>query len=338
MRTLEWKKLGGVIYFDGAWQQPNKTEQWVFESAVKKFGRKSFVQLVCFPWATLIDLLRRNRSTQAAELINLLNWSPPKTTFNRATVMQHIWALDMVPYLKKLGITDLYWSHATEESAIVEGMRIHPFPLYPIACGLDATPAETLSPWERKYLYSFVGAYDPQIYLSPTRQWIFDLPQRSDVFILKRDEWHLQHAVYENQIELTFRDGPMTRKLADQADEYRGVLDQSLFSLCPSGSGPSTIRLWECIGAGCIPVVFKNSLRFPGDDPNWAEAVIAFDDDEQSVAQIDSRLRTLFNDSDLVNRKLDLLSKLWIKYLKDFDPNETFDLGIAALRSQRMSR
>ena len=45
--------------------------------------------------------------------------------------------------------------------------------------------------------------------------------------------------------------------------EYNSVLSDSVFSLCPEGTGPNTIRLWESMAIGSIPVLFENDWVRP---------------------------------------------------------------------------
>src|SRR5690606_894086 len=127
---------------------------------------------------------------------------------------------------------------------------------------------------ERQYLYSFVGAYSPAGYLTPVRKWIVDLPPRTDAHVALRETWHYEHQVYGEQVALT----PMSPDLHTiqnrRAREFDDVMLSSVFSLCPSGSGPNSIRLWESLGFGCIPVLLSDSLRLPGTARDWNEAIL----------------------------------------------------------------
>jgi hypothetical protein len=52
--------------------------------------------------------------------------------------------------------------------------------------------------------------------------------------------------------------------------EYNTVLSDSVFSLCPEGTGPNTIRLWESMAIGSIPVLFENDWIRPNiEGYNW---------------------------------------------------------------------
>jgi predicted transcriptional regulator len=37
-------------------------------------------------------------------------------------------------------------------------------------------------------------------------------------------------------------------------------MQETVFCLCPSGSGPNSIRLWEAIEFGCVPVILSDTL------------------------------------------------------------------------------
>jgi len=50
-------------------------------------------------------------------------------------------------------------------------------------------------------------------------------------------------------------------------------LSRSRFSLCPRGTGPSTIRFWESLGAGSIPVLIGSDMGLP-DGYDWKKCVI----------------------------------------------------------------
>jgi hypothetical protein len=66
--------------------------------------------------------------------------------------------------------------------------------------------------------------------------------------------------VYQHQVrgyELTPAD--ITHQDA-QTHEYNRIITQSIFSLCPVGAGPNTIRLWESICLGSIPVIIADEF------------------------------------------------------------------------------
>ena len=40
-------------------------------------------------------------------------------------------------------------------------------------------------------------------------------------------------------------------------------MNDSKYTLCPSGSGPNSIRLWEALAVGSIPIVLSDNLDLP---------------------------------------------------------------------------
>jgi len=41
-------------------------------------------------------------------------------------------------------------------------------------------------------------------------------------------------------------------------ENYKSILEESYFSFCPEGTGPSTLRLYESISVGSFPIIFNN--------------------------------------------------------------------------------
>lgn len=56
------------------------------------------------------------------------------------------------------------------------------------------------------------------------------------------------------------------QKKIDEQNElkqkYKDIIQSSYFSFCPEGTGPSTLRLYECISAGSFPIIF-NDVKIP---------------------------------------------------------------------------
>jgi hypothetical protein len=310
-----WEMTGSVLAFPHGWQRPAKTEEWAYELSLANLTKNRFAQLLCFPWATLIDLQRRGKREKAKQYLDALYWTPPKTTLIRATVMQHIYAKDMLPQLARLGITDVFWSHATKNEHQIDGIRIHPFPLYPVCCAEFETNEHWIPLRERKYLYSFIGAYDADLYLTQARQWIFELPPHNDAYIERRDEWHFESDVYHEQVNGKIRTDENLGLKAEQQRHYRNVLGQSIFSLCPSGSGPNTIRLWESIGMGAIPVVLSDQCRLPGEQKLWNQAAIFLRETKANVLNMSAMLNDLATSNEALSSRTENLIALRNKYV-----------------------
>jgi len=315
-QSAAWIRSGSLLAFPQDWQTPAKTEQWVYDACRKRLPSGRYFELVCFPWATLIDLLRRDQMAKAEPLLAMLQQAPPRKTLIRATVCQHIYAKDMLSWFEHLRITDLFWPHATPSEPMIAGIRVHPFPLYPVRCldgsadsGLSNRPAA-----QRRYLYSFIGAYQPGLYSSAVRQWLFDLPPRDDAYVERRHEWHYERQVYGEQIGGERLSEDERRQERQNASHYASILGNSVFSLCPSGSGPNSIRLWESLGLGCIPVILADALRLPGDQREWDEAVVRIPESKPAVDQLPLRLERLAHDGPRIEQMRRASETLWSKY------------------------
>jgi hypothetical protein len=159
--------------------------------------------------------------------------------------------------------------HAVAEClAEKRAVAMHPFPLYPVHVSREVS-----SDAGRSWLFSFVGAIENPCYLSQARRWIWEsLRDHPWGRVVARGLWHYHDEVYEAQIL-----GRAVGKGAGQEqkeEEFRDLLARSVFSLCPSGSGPNSIRLWESLASGAIPVVISDGYLPPGDLREWNEAVV----------------------------------------------------------------
>ena len=293
------------------WQRPNATEAYAAEQLGSAAG------YLAFPWASWIDIARDNPAPQAP----LAAAPSPQAV---ATVVQHIEMLRHAALLRRCGITDLFWSHSTCGLFHHQGLRIHPFPLYPVRCASHPNPAggaalEGLPLAERRWLYSFQGVYRPELYLTPVRQWILDLPPRPDALLESRREWHFEQAVYREQVHAEPFDAERHSELAHEASSYARTLQQSVFALCPSGSGPNSIRLWEALGYGTIPVILADTLALPGDPELWRQAALMVPETPAAVAGLPAQLESLHADLARLQAMQAAGRLLWQRYgLPDF--------------------
>jgi len=86
---------------------------------------------------------------------------------------------------------------------------------------------------------------------------------RPDAQLERRQEWHYEQAVYREQVQGQPADAARHAQLSAEAGAYATTLQRSCFALCPSGSGPNSIRLWEALGYGAIPVIHSDRLQLP---------------------------------------------------------------------------
>jgi glycosyltransferase involved in cell wall biosynthesis len=233
------------------------------------------------------------------------------------TVCQHIYALKYSELFKQLGVTDLFWPHAEHNTRQLDGITIHPFPLYPAMTASLHEQEAGLPAQQRRYLFSFVGAHDPKYYRTASREWLAALPQSvrgHEAFLRLRREWHFQRAVYDVQVRGLSLTEEARQDMQEREREYLELLRQSAFSLCPSGSGPNTIRLWESLALGAIPVVLADGLRLPGDPMLWQEAAMFVRETPAAVAALPQMLAELHARPELLQAKRQAGASLYRQY------------------------
>jgi len=98
---------------------------------------------------------------------------------------------------------------------------------------------------KRPLLASFVGSYSTHNIRSRLANI---LQSRIDCLVLDTGVWH-----YEK---------PPTQKYTYEK-KYIESLKNSKFVFCPRGTGPSSIRIWEALSSGCIPIIISDELIIP---------------------------------------------------------------------------
>lgn len=301
------------------WQYPVITEKTFY---LQNSSNECYVAL---PWATIIDKrMNLNIIRQALER------KIDKTKFN-ITCCQHIYFKQLIPFFRDIGIKVLYTPHKVTKEDVISGIIIKPCPLYAVNIeddrknnlfkGVDLMNRPT------KYLYSFQGAYQ-NIYISDIRKQIFRLQEEGtgmglkvkpdDVYIKNIGWWHFNNTVYS---DLQNKNGEIdqTRVHKENTEEYNALLLESTFSLCPSGSGPNSIRFWEALAVGSIPILLSDTLELPH-HPLWSRAIVRIP--EQQINYLDIYLRNMSRGEIMARRKncMDIY-----RYFKDNFMNPTFD-------------
>jgi len=287
------KKLSGkhqnridIFLLDNKWQVPAKTELHAHECVSKMARYKRGIAYLAIPWASVFDAINTGNSTETRKFIDAIFSVQSRIKhYERVfTVCQHIHFLEYGSLFALAGVTDAFCSHKRADTSVLHGVRIHAFPLYPVQFDPD-TPVYGE---DRKHLFSFVGCKSNEWYLSDARRHIqTELAPLDEGLIEIKDAWHYHEAVFEG--------APAETTMNDKS--YQKVLLDSIFCLCPSGTGPNTIRLWEALGAGCIPVVLSEQWDPPGGAELWELAVEFCDETPEAIAGLPDRLRALAADS-----------------------------------------
>lgn len=112
-------------------------------------------------------------------------------------------------------------------------------------------------------------------YLDDSRVRIQALSGVPGFSIRVTDEWHFEEIVYRQQI--AGKTIPAV-SVAGSVAEYNRIMSDSVFSLCPAGAGQNTLRLWEALAVGSIPVLFGPGPRMPDEGAatgiDWARIVV----------------------------------------------------------------
>lgn len=302
------------VAIDRKWQYPAITEQHAFER-LRKHPLSKDVVYFAFPWATLIDQCLYKPAAAEELLADLMSRS---TTLRRypkvVTVCQHVQMREFLDIMTGVGITDVFWSHTTQRdmtSRSPQQINLHPFPLYPVQFPELSDQFETQN---RPFLFSFIGSYAPRYYLSESRNHIIDtLRDHPSGQVIERREWHYSNVVYGHQIH-----GEVARasNLVDEekSSKFRDSLLQSTFSLCPSGSGPNSIRLWESIGAGSIPVILADTWAPPGDRRLWDMAAVFCDETPEAIKALPDRLAQIAAEPGRLAQMRHAMRQLWLLY------------------------
>lgn len=303
---------GEIIAYDKDWQFPAITEKYAYQKIKDLCRMDAQTTYIAFPWATLIDLLNTKKDG-SQQLLNILKKIKEKIQYKKRviTVCQHILMLNYQDIFFDLGITDVFWTHAIKDQEYFpkyQNIAIYPFPLFPVQAVKDGVDND------RDILFSFVGARSNKWYLTNTREQIIDLlDKHPDGLVIGRDQWHYNKIVYEHQI--LKKDGQAKDFIDDDKSfEFKNILKKSIFSLCPSGSGPNSIRLWESLGSGAIPVILADTYLPPGDSKLWEAAAVFCNEDQQAILELPEKLKSIAQNKDLLAYKRRAMKQLWMMY------------------------
>ena len=287
-----------LMGFPYRWQVPAATEKAAFDS-MKKTRMVSSACYIGAPWATVIDGLSSGLDDVDLLLEGIGSVvSECPGDLRRATVCQHIRALDYIDLFRMCGITDLFWSHKRIGVDSCEGIALHPFPLFPAQTHCHETGRRrdiaSAEPGGRPWFANFVGAYNASIYLSDVRGFILGEGGRDpDVLVIERTGWHFERSVYKEQMRRESTGVELQVEEMEQAREYVEALVQSEFTICPTGSGPNSIRIYEALAAGSIPIILTRELDLAGPRSLWEGACVIEEDSKEGYRRALEKARAL---------------------------------------------
>ena len=236
---------------------PVKTEFYAFQ-CLKQEPLLQNCNYLAVPWSPLIN---RNK----------LNEFTVKKIKGGFTVCHHIRYKEIIPLLKKIGIDTLFTPHADGND---KGMRVFSFPHYAMN---GVQPAAV-----KDIFYSFVGADTSSYIGSSLRRTIFEMQHPKEAFIKERKSWHWIRESGAGQLS--------REEQGQERKEYEDILARSRFSLCPRGTGGGTIRFWESLQAGAIPVLISDNLELP-EGIDWGQCIVGIK--ERDVLDIPTILKNI---------------------------------------------
>lgn len=306
-----------IVAVDKQWQFPAITEKHAYEKVKELVPACKNTVYLAFPWATLIDLIDRKKPEKEALIEDLRKAVVEVEKYATViTVCQHIGMLKHQKLFDDCGVTHVFWSHASTQHTNFSEFNqivIKPFPLYPTQVIYSETNTLT-----KKYLFSFVGAKTNQWYLTDSRDLILNhLSSYEGALVKGRDKWHYNDLVYNHQVQQNAHSAATRNEEEAKAKEYLDIMGNTLFSLCPSGTGPNSIRLWESIEMGVIPVILAETYLPPGNIDMWEAAAIFCNEDKESIINLPEKLKELAQDSAGTAKRRDYVAQLKFLYGKD---------------------
>jgi hypothetical protein len=257
------------IYINKCWQTPVITEQQIFQNF---YNNKNIpYHFISFPWASYIDNKYHHKYNKLQKIIDneSIKHQFIEPNINYFTVCQHIQFKQYLHLFKKLNIKYVFTPHKMIGDELLEkehDIFIIPISLFPKQSNILDTFIPII---ERKFRSSFVGQVIHKDMISNIREEIYNnFKDKTDCYINKKDTWHYEEAVYKQILNKNEKD------LIENDLEYKKILMNSQFSLCPSGTGPNSIRLWESISFGSVPVILSDGLVLPNLNINYKDCFI----------------------------------------------------------------
>lgn len=293
------------------WQYPCITEGDAFavhQSLVGPQLKDGELQVYLgLPWATWIDRNVWPTSTLKATADRLrklrLELERHGIGLKVHSVCQQILWREFLHLIKAAGVDCLWLSHKPVGEDQLEGVDLKPWHLYAVnARQPDRRVGLSIkAPRSKRYLASFKGAHMDH-YITDVRPKLLQFKHLDDFLVSLNDEWHFNTIVYGQQVENNFiletRD-VSSYSIDETVVEYNQILSDSIFSLCPAGAGPNSLRLWESLAIGSIPVILSDFLILPEIPPEWIDDefktwqdIVIFHP-EQDIDALEDRLRAI---------------------------------------------
>jgi hypothetical protein len=104
------------------------------------------------------------------------------------------------------------------------------------------------------------------------RKDILEMKHPTNTKIKHTGNCHFDNIVYSHKQNIKEELNSDT-KFLNEIEEYNEILLNSRYSLCPSGTGQNSIRLWESLATCSIPILLSDNLELPKHHL-WNESII----------------------------------------------------------------
>jgi len=236
-----------IIYLnnDNLWQKPVITEQQIFANINK--NKNLPYNYIAFPWATYIDKLLENKENIIEQLKKSIN-----NDTKYFTVVQHVEFRNYINLFKELNIKYIFTPHKIDIDVKLEkenNIFIIPISIFPV----QILNYKHNGGKYKKCIATFMGQNNDKDNLSNIREKLYTcFKDKKDCIVKIKSQIHYHDIIYKNENNNCYHDF-----------EYKKYLMISKFSLCPSGRGPNSIRLWESLHFGSIPVILSDKINLP---------------------------------------------------------------------------
>lgn len=240
-----------------------------------------------------------------------------------------------IPLFEEIGITNVHSAHYDKPYVA----NFNPFKRKTVihhCLALDATNVEQVgrnigleyTPLkDKKYLATFKGAHMPH-YKSDVRILLKSayeqLKDKTDIYVEVTNEWFYNKEIFPHFYK--------TLSLSEQQEQdelthkntkhYNTMLSNSVFTLCPEGGGINTIRIWEALAVGSIPVLIVSVAEIPmllSIHPDLYKCCYIIY--RHNIFTLFEKLKRLRLDTDKINK----MSELCIHVYNDIRNRTTFE-------------
>lgn len=115
---------------------------------------------------------------------------------------------------------------------------------------------EIVTSSQRKYLFNFIAALSTSSDRLSLKSTLDNMDQIAD----GNEESVLPSRGFIHVIEEWAQDPTNENNPYLSTEEYRTIVLESAFTLCPSGHNPESFRIFEALEAGSIPIIARNDV------------------------------------------------------------------------------